>query len=236
MKKKSLVLLLSLGLVLVGLVVSGIVLIPSLLRPQPHIPECEAMRPFLSFNGVNYVNPSQLELAHPPSANELGPIVGRAGNDPHDVQYDCGLLNPGDPVYRIQGYQPSFRLAVRSANGISFFEVGENPQARVGGDLLDIGGKVQFLTVGPIDQPEYPTHTIRNLANVEKLVNVMLAAPITPQAQCTFEGNEQALLFHLRDGSVVEISYWPSITRLGTGWPQCIQLPQDFATMLVTSN
>ncbi len=234
MKKNSLVLLLSLCVVLAGAAVFGIALLPSLLRPQPHI-QCEAMRPFVSFNGVNYVNPSQTELAHPPAANELGPVVGTAGNGPHNVQYDCGLLSDGEPIYSVKGYQTSFRLAVRSSNGIFFFEVGQNPHARTGADLLDIGGKVQFITVGPIDNPGSPTRTIRNSVSVEKLVNEILAAPIAPQENCTFRGSEEALLFHLQDGSVVEISYWPSLTMLSTAWPQCVQLPQNFASLLAAS-
>lgn len=235
MKKNTLVLLLSLCVVVAGAVVFGIALLPSLLHPQPRI-QCEAMRPFITFNGVNYANPSYIELAHPPVANELGPVVGTAGNGPDNVHYDCGLLNDGEQVYSIKGYQTSFRLAVRSSNEIFFFEVAQNPHARTGADLLDIAGKVQFITVAPIDNPDSATRTIRNPANILKLVNTIVTAPIAPQAQCTFQGSQEALIFHLADGSVVEISYWPSITMLSTDWPQCVQLPQNFASLLMTSN
>lgn len=89
MKKSKLILLLSLCSVLVSAIVFGIVLLLPLLRQHPHI-QCEAMRPFISFNGVDYVNPSQTELAHPPTVNELGPIVGTAGEGPHDTNSHDG--------------------------------------------------------------------------------------------------------------------------------------------------
>jgi hypothetical protein len=233
MKKSKLILLLLSCGVLAGAIVFGIVLLQPQLRPQPHI-QCEAMRPFISFNSVDYVNPSQTELAHPPSVNDLGSVVGTAGEGPHNVRYDCGLLSPGEQVYRFKDYRSSFRLAVRTSNGMFFFEVGHNPHARTGSDLFDIGGKVQFITVSPIDNLDSPTHTIHNPANVLKLVNEILTAPVA--TQCSFGGKEEALLFHLQDGSVVQLSYWPSGAWLSTDWPQCVQLPQDFAARLSQSN
>lgn len=160
--------------------------------------------------------------------------MGTAGNGPQNVQYDCNMLNPGQQVYSIKGYQASFRLAVRTSNGVFFYEVGENPRARIGADLFDIEGKVQSLTVGPIDNPDSPTKTIRDPATIQKLVGEILAAPVIPN--CSFRGKEEALLFHMKDGSLVELNYRPAGPGLQTGWPQCVQLPPDFATSLSARN
>jgi hypothetical protein len=229
MKKGSALLLLLCCGVLVGALAIGITALLREFRPHSYI-ECEAMRPLISFNGISYLNPSQGELAHAPSASELGPVVGTAGNGPQNVQYDCNLLNPGEQVYSIKGYQASFRLAVRTSNGVFFYDVGENPRARTGADLFDLAGKVQSLAVGPIDNPDSPTKIIRDPATIQKLIGEILAAPVIPN--CSSGGNEEALLFHMKDGGLVELSYWPAGHGLQTQWPQCVHLPPDFATRL----
>jgi hypothetical protein len=229
MKKSSALLLLLCCGVLVGALAIGITTLLRQFRPHPPI-QCEAMRPLIAFNGISYLNPSQAELAHAPSASQLGQVVGTAGNGPQHVQYDCNLLNPGEQVYSIKGYQASFRLAVRTSNGVFFYDVGENPRARTGADLFDLAGKVQSLAIAPIDNPDSPTKTIRDPATIEKLVGEILAAPVI--SNCSSGGNEEALLFHMKDGSLVELRYWPAGQRLETRWPQCVQLPPDFANRL----
>jgi hypothetical protein len=93
---------------------------------------------------------------------------------------------------------------------------------------------VQSLSVGTIANPDSPTKTIRDPATIQKLVGEILGAPVIPN--CSFGGNEEALLFHIKDGGLVELSYWPAEQGLQTQWPQCVQLPLDFATRLSASN
>lgn len=227
MKKNSaLLLLLCCGVLVIALVI-GIKTFTQQSHPRF---QCEAMRPLITFNSISYLNPSQAELAHAPSANELDHVVGTAGNGPQNVQYDCSLLDPGEQVYSIKGYQVSSRLAVKNSSGVSFFVVGENPRAKTGADLFDLESKVQFLTVGPIANPDSPTKTIRDPATIQKLVGEILAAPVIPN--CSFAGDEEALLFHMKDGSLIELSYMPGGQGLQTQWPQCVQLPPDFVSTL----
>lgn len=233
-KKKILILLLSLGgALVVGILASGIFLWQLYSRPQL-VPMCEAMRPFISFAGINYDPATPIELAHTPPISELGPAVGVAGTGSQQVQYDCGLLNPGQQVYRFKDYPASFRLVVHTSTGLSFFDAGQNPQARTGGDLFAINGRVQALTIASPENPDSSLQTVQRPANVQKLVNAILSAPIAPK--CTFPGGEKVLVFHLVDGSVLQLRYWPSEALLSTGWPQCIQLPPSFAHQFSESN
>ena len=227
MKKRSVILLLLAGCILVGALTIGISTF--LKQSQPHI-ECEAMRPFVSFHGISYVYPAQIELTSAPSSGQLNQVVGTGGSGSQNVHYDCDLLSPGEQVYSIKGYQTSFRLAVRTTNGVFFFDVGNNPKARTGADLFDLEKKVQALGIAPIDNPGSETRRISDPATVRKLVGEVLTAPIL--SDCSFAGNEKALLFHLKDGGLLELSYWPKGWGLETGWPQCLQLPQDFVNSL----
>jgi hypothetical protein len=227
MKRRSVILLLLLGGILIGVLAIGITTLLGQRHPQV---QCEAMRPLISYNGISYLNPSQIELTYAPSPGQLDHVVGAGGSGSRNVQYDCNLLSPGEQVYSIKGYQTSFRLAVRTTDGIFFFDVGNNPRARTGTDLFDLENKVQSLAVAPIDNPGSETKTISDPATVQKLVGEVLAAPVI--SSCAFAGNEKALLFYMKDGELLELSYWPTGQGLETEWPQCVQLPQDFVNRL----
>jgi hypothetical protein len=227
MKKRSTILLLLFCGILVGAMALGITTLLNLRHPQV---QCEAMRPLISFNGINYQSPPQIELTYAPSSGQLDHVVGTGGSGSQNVQYDCGLLSPGEQVYNIKGYQTSFRLAIRTTDGVFFFDVSNNPLARTGADLFDLENKVQSLAVAPIDNPGSETKRISDPATVQKLMGEVLAAPVV--SSCPFAGNEKALLFHLKDGGLLELMYWPTGQGLETEWPQCIQLPQDFLNSL----
>ncbi len=230
MKKRSIIMPLIGICILIGVLAIGVTAYVRMNQPQPHL-ECEAMRPMLSFNGISYVNPSQIELAHAPATSQLDHLVGVGGFGSHDVQYDCSLLSTGEQVYSLKGYRPSFRLAVRSSNGVFIFDIGYNPKAKTGADLFDLVNKVQSMAVAPIDNPDKPATIISDPTTVQKLVNEVLAAPVI--SNCSFAGNEQALLFHMKDGSLFELEYWPTGLGLETGWPQCVQLPSNFPASLL---
>jgi hypothetical protein len=225
MKKRTTILLLLFCGILVGALALGITTLVNQRHPQV---QCEAMRPLIAFNGISYLNPPQIELTYAPSPGQLDHVVGTGGSGSQNVQYDCDILSPGEQVYSIKGYQTSFRLAVRTTDGVFFFDVGNNPRARTGADLFDLENKVQSLAVAPIDNPGSETKKISNPATVQKLVGEVLAAPVL--SNCSFGGNEEALLFHMKDGSLLELNYWPAGQGLQTQWPQCVQLPADFAT------
>ena len=67
-------------------------------------------------------------------------IEGYSGY-PH-LDGDATYLNPGTPVYGVEGYVQEFRLAILEDGGVRLFESDTNPLAKTGEALLDIRGKV----------------------------------------------------------------------------------------------
>lgn len=232
MKKRLLALLLC-GVLAFVLVAGAIWVLGRTLVSPPHIP-CEAIRPLITYHGITYTPATAMESSHQLTEADLGAVVGTAGTGPHDVQYNCALLSSGQQVYRIIGYRDTFRLAARGQNGIFFFEVADNPSAQMGADLFDIDGKVQFITVAPFDNLGSPSKTVRDAQSIQVLTKIILAAQVA--RQCSYGQDEETLLFHLKDGNVVEADYSPTSQELGTGWPQCVTLPQRFAALLAASH
>ena len=93
-------------------------------------------------------------------------------------------------------------------------------------------GGVQSVAVAPIDNPTSANKKISDPATVQKLVGEIQTAPVL--SDCSFS-NEEALLFHMKDGSLLELSYWPAGKGLETEWPQCMQLPPDFVGRLAVN-
>jgi len=222
-----------LGGALITMIVAGsILLLRSIISPTHYI-QCEAIRPIIVYNGISYSPATPIESSHQLTAANLGSVVGTAGSGPHNVQYTCDLLSPGQQVYRITGYNDTFRLAARSQNDVYFFEVGHNPHATLGADLFDIDGKVQFITVAPLNNPGSSSKTVRDPHSLQVLTKMVLEAPVA--GQCSYEQDAEALLFHLKDGGIVETIYMPSSQALGTTWPQCVTLPHNFAATVSAS-
>lgn len=195
------------------------------------------------FNGITYM-PRGDHL----SASDLVPIVGTFGSGRHNVHlytcgsgsdisaYDLGLQR----VYSVKGYSPSFRLAVRTQYGISFFQVVQNPHAKTGSDLFDIRDKVQSIDdqVQPMDKP---ARTIHDPAEVQELVNKIMIAPVISNCSLgsaiSSGSKEDTLSFHLKDGSIVDMNYKPTKHKISTDWsqPQCVDMSQDFTKLLAES-
>lgn len=123
---------------------------------------------------------------------------------------DAGLLPPGTPVYALEGYDPSFRLAARREGGWGLYEVAENPRATEGADILNIRGKVERVEVtegreaGTVEDPE----------EVEDLVDAVLEAPVW-RAPNPLAG-EQQVVFRLKDGTATGGMYDPRSGRLSS--------------------
>ena len=60
---------------------------------------------------------------------------------------DAAFLPPGTPLFRLKLYRPTFRLAARDGNRLVLYEADGNPKAKVGADLVDIAGKVDYIQI-----------------------------------------------------------------------------------------
>jgi hypothetical protein len=88
----------------------------SLIPTPPPIVHCEAMRPYVQYQGIYYYS-TATNLKN----SDLGNVVTTVGDGATHAT-SC-LLDPGTPLYSIKGYPTTSRLASSSDGQITLFEV-----------------------------------------------------------------------------------------------------------------
>lgn len=187
---------------------------------------------FFQFNGIRYISGLTPDFGRALTASDLGPVFAKvhaklSGNvsDPNyrPQDGDAAYLEPGAPVYEVKGYAAAFRLAAYLNGRLDLYEVDTNPRARVGADLLDIGGKVCAIDVISAQDGTTVLATIRDQVEVRRLVAMVLVAPVN-QVIPTSSGQEYIVAFRLADGTATARIFWPEQVVLGRG----ILLPAAF--------
>lgn len=185
---------------------------------------------FVRFGGITYVAVA-IRPGRALAQSDLGPVFAivkfKLDGNVHDPGYqtkdgDAAFLDAGSKVYTVKGYSPTFRLAAQQNNGLTLYEADTNPQARKGGNLLDIDGKVRYIGIVSEQDGITELGAIKDRGQVARLVGEILQAPVDQHRQ---GGDLRYLLvFHLLDGTVVERTYWPDTGILARG----ILLPAAF--------
>ncbi len=140
---------------------------------------------------------------------------------------DAAFLEEETPIYSIRGYSPDFRLVARTETELRLYEADSNPHAKKGADLLDIGGKVEYIGINsPIDS-KTELASIREESLVSSLVEMVLDAPVD-QTIKSGEGRQLFLAFHLSDGTAVKRSFRPGTGVLSRG----ILVPDEFTVAI----
>ena len=184
---------------------------------------------FVRWNGIEYVAGS---VSSSVTLKQLGAVIATvhcrmegsvldSGYRPKDG--DAAFLNPGTPLYGVNGYKASFRLAAWEDGRLTLFEADSNPAARIGGDLLDISAKVQYIGINSQQDGLTELAAIKDRAAVDALVGTVLHAPVNQQLT-DHSGASYFIAFHLNDGTTVVRAYWPNTGELSRG----IVLPQEF--------
>ena len=88
----------------------------SLIPTPPPIVHCEAMRPYVHYQGIYYYS-TTINLKN----SDLGNVVTTVGEGTSHAT-SC-LLDAGTPLYSIKGYPTTSRLASSSNGQITLFEV-----------------------------------------------------------------------------------------------------------------
>lgn len=193
---------------------------------------------FIKFNGIMYVANFDSHAGAQLVAADLGPQfatvkfktdgnVNDSGYHPKDG--DAAFLDPGTPIYAVKGYAPTFLLAAYQANQIVRYEVGQNPRAATGADLLDIGGKVARIGGKSENDGTTELGAITDPRKIQSLVALVLAAPVKQSALQSQSSQRYFIAFHLRDGLTVVRVYWPESGELGRG----IMLPDAFRAAIL---
>jgi hypothetical protein len=171
----------------------------------------------IQFHGVFYARWTMV-TSHPEGVRPLGPadlgrVVGRVVANRTDEPVESAapfrnleamFLPVGTPVYAVKGYPTSFRLAARSDGRLAIYEPWNFPTARVGADLLGgIQGRVRRIGVYSHHQPLRLVGSIDNPRRVERLVRLVMRAPVVQQdpARGPRDDEPYVVSFHLKDGT-----------------------------------
>lgn len=194
---------------------------------------------FVRFQGITYVGVNQVgrELQSTDLGAQFATVRFRLSGNVNDPNYQtqdgyAAYLDPGTPVYRVQGYAETFRLAAYQGGSLILFEADTNPRAKIGADLLDIGGKVRSITV--VDNSgaaTIPLATLRDERQVTTLVTELLAAPVDQSRLPADNGPHYDLTFHLADGTQVVRAYSPQSRVVFRG----IVVPQFFVSTIAAA-
>ncbi len=193
---------------------------------------------FIRFGGITYLanyHPGR-DLQPADLGAQFATVRASLADNVDDPNYqtrdgDASYLAVGAPVYRVQGYAPTFRLAAEQSGKFMLFEADTNPRAKTGADLLDIGGKVRSIDV--FDNSGTATAPLATLANARLVVTLtaqLLAAPVD-QTRMDASGPQYSLTFLLADGTDVVRSYFPKAREVERG----ILVPDAFVAALASA-
>jgi hypothetical protein len=212
---------------------------------------------FMRFHGIQY-RADMYTYGRDPVAGDLGPEYGRVTCDivafysfapnsfepttesdkamKHCLEQEGGAssMDVGTPVYTMRGYRPEYRLAARVGDRWIIFYAWENPNAKVGADMLDLEKKVARITVS-LDSSargrnQWSSKNNQNAAQVEKITRMVLAAPIVKQPVITSGASRYRYWITLwfKDGTAQGLAYFPD-----TGWLHPgLQMPQEFRRLV----
>lgn len=193
---------------------------------------------FVRFGGISYL--ASVDAGRDLQPADLGArfatVRFRLDGNVSDPNYqsqdgDAAFLDAGTPIYRVQGYVPTFRLAAHQGGRIVLFEADTNPHAKTGAHLLDIGGKVQSIVVTDDISGGVPVATLADAHLVTTLVALLLSAPVDQSRQSGDSGARYFLSFHLADGTQVSRLYLPDAHEVGRG----IIVPDAFVSTLAAA-
>jgi hypothetical protein len=174
---------------------------------------------FINLNGILYLGAYRSDSIDQDTLSPYDTIKRKNQSVSRDG--DAILLEAGTPVYALQDYAPSFRLAVKDGGSVRVYQVSRNPQAQKGSDVLDIMGKVESIGIRqPGDRLDLAA--ITDTAQIDELVQMVLEAP-GGYFVLDNQGVQQVTLsFYLVDGTKVGGFFWLDSGILS---PPELQLP-----------
>lgn len=186
------------------------------------------------FQNIRYVR--QGDIGRSLSQNDLGTQFATVQfqlnghiSDPSYVMHngDATYLDIGTPIYTMNGYSTTFRLIAKiSQDKFAIYEVQQNSTAHLGSDLLDIRDKVISIDIAQSQNETSPMTSITSIDDLKILINTLMTSSVN---QLTIpSGPHYFLIFHLRDGTIVSRSYYPTSSYLEPG----IIVPSSFVNLI----
>ena len=177
--------------------------------------------PLFQFGGIKYVKNWKTDegVLTVEDLTELYRVAFKidehAGSNYLSQDGDATYLEPGTSVYAVKGYLPSFRLATVEDSEVTIYEVGTNPQAKIGEDLLDIRDKVKAIDILSEEDSTTVLGAIAEESAVGQFVEAVLASPVDQDRDR--DGERYFLGFRLADGTSVVRGFWMEPGLLSRG-------------------
>jgi hypothetical protein len=176
---------------------------------------------FIRFAGVTYYVADH-GVGRAIERRDLGPVFALVrGNPPRNdptLRYrprdgDAAFLPAGSSVYTVKGYRPTFRLAASHHGRLWLYEANEAAGARTGADLLDLAGKVRYLSV---NSGRVELARIKDRPRVAGLVQSVLEAPVG-STRARAEARYCFVVFNMVDRTAVRRAFFPETGELMPG-------------------
>ena len=184
---------------------------------------------FIKFNDIIYLSETNQNSSIPAEdLPEYAKVQFKTASVVNELGYkikngDAAFLEIGTPIYSIRDYSPQFRLVALAGGRQIFYEADTNPNAKVGADLLDLEGKVVYISINSRNDGTTELAAIRDAKQVSDLTQMILDAPVDQTVRQN--GSDQYfLVFHLEDGTSVRRSFLLDTGELQRG----IFLPDAF--------
>jgi hypothetical protein len=180
---------------------------------------------FIKFNDITYTQVRNPVLIPEQDLQYFDKIRFKIADNVSDPNYhtkngDAAFLEQGTIIYSIKDYSPDFRLMAESGE---LYEADTNPRAKTGADLLDIGDKVEYIGINSVMDGKTELASIKDNIQVQMLVQMVLDAPVNQKIN-RHGSMIYSFVFYLKDGTVVNRSYWLDTGELNRG----ILLPDEF--------
>lgn len=190
--------------------------------------------PFVMFDDRTYLEVSVDEDEPRLRAAQLGEPVAQTRcklaevvDEPGYVAQngDAAFLAPGTELVAVEGFDPGFRVAAEVGGELKLFEVDTAPDAERGADILgDIAGRVTTINVNSEMDGVTVLGRIRHQERIDELVNMVLDAPVDPDAHGTGTALRYFVEFELDDAPPVTMVLFVDDRILGRGF----QVPAEF--------
>jgi hypothetical protein len=192
---------------------------------------------YITFDGIDYIRWAE-EPGRALTRDDLGPEFAVTqcsfGEDlrgcPYGVDASAAFLPSGTRVHAVRGHSTEFRLAALWKDRIFLYQAWRNPRARLGADLLAIGGRVRALEVQRGEDLLVAPGRATPVAarDAEVLVDMILRAAVRKPLAHPLGEPRYWLTFWLADGTSLSRAFFRDTAELMGG----VALPAEFASVL----
>ncbi len=179
----------------------------------------------IMFNDVKYQGEQTISVDDNVEV-KLGEIYGiidfKVADVVHDPSYqivngDSTFHDIGTEVYEIKGYSTEFRLGIKNEeNSIRIYEAFENAKAKSGIDILDIMGKVQYISLNSEIDGKTELGTIEDKEKVDYIINEIMESDLEYILELDYS-YRYFIEFHLNDGTSVTRNFLPRNNLISPG-------------------